>query len=205
MPIVLYNGKAPWRAPLDVAELIADCPDDLAVYRPSMRYFLLEERAQDPDELAGMANLAAVVFRLEKCETPDEVRQAGAVLREWCDDLARRKSTLRIVRWVLHFFRKRRGGEKLTEELSEIRDCEAMLEERIKEWEKELVEKGVKEGIEKGIERGEAELLLRQLERKFGEVPPDYRERIDDADSAQLLVWGERILTAETIDDVFGG
>ncbi len=87
-----------------------------------------------------------------------------------------------------------------------------MLEERIKEWEKELVEKGVqegiergvKEGIEKGIEKGEADMLLWQLERKFGEVPLEYRQRIDDADSTQLLLWGERILTAETIDDVFG-
>ncbi len=209
LPIVLYNGKAPWRAPLDVAELIADCPEELAAYRPSMRYFLLEERAQDPDELAGMANLAAVVFRLEKCETPEEVRQAGAVLREWCDDLAHRESSLRIVRWVLHFFKKRSGGEQLTEELAEIRDCEAMLEERIKEWEKELVEKGVQEGIKKGIaeglEQGEAEVLIRLLDRKFGEIPPEYRQRIDDADSEQLLLWAERILTAESIGDVFGG
>ena len=83
-----------------------------------------------------------------------------------------------------------------------------MLEERIKEWEKELVEKGVQEGIKKGvkegIERGEAEVLLRQLEWKFGEIPPKYRERLDDADSAQLLAWAKRILSAEHIDDVFG-
>ena len=70
-----------------------------------------------------------------------------------------------------------------------------MLEERIKEWEKEL--------IEKGIEQGEAEMLLRQLERKFGEIPPECRQRIDDADSQQLLLWAERILSAETMDQVF--
>ncbi len=33
------------------------------------------------------------------------------------------------------YTRERSGGEQLTEELAEIRDCEAMLEERIKEWE----------------------------------------------------------------------
>ena len=95
-----------------------------------------------------------------------------------------------------------------------------MLEERIKEWEKELIEKGLQEGIkrgieeglerglekglEQGIEKGEAEVLLRQLERKFGEVPPEYRQRIAEADSDQLLAWAERILTAESVDDVFG-
>ncbi len=209
LPIVLYNGRAPWRAPLDVAELIVESPDELAAYRPSMRYFLLEEHAQDPDELATMNNLAAVVFRLEKCKTPDDLRQAGAALREWCDDPTRRESTRRVVHWALRFFTKRSGGEQLTEELAEIRDCEAMLEERIKEWEKELIEKGIQEGIKKGIaeglEQGEAEVLLRQLERKFGEISPEYRQRIDDADSQQLLAWAERILSAETMDDVFGG
>ncbi len=220
LPIVLYNGRTPWRAPRDVADLIAECPDKLAAYRPSMRYFLLEERAQDLDELAGMNNLAAVVFRLEKCKTPEDVRQAGAVLREWCDEPAHRKSAWRIVRWVLRFFKKRSGGEQLTEELTEIRDLGAMLEERVKEWEKELLEKGLQEGIkegikkgikkgmekgiEKGVEQGEAEVLLRLLERKFYEIPPEYRQRIDDADSSQLLAWAERILTAESIDDVFG-
>ncbi len=82
-----------------------------------------------------------------------------------------------------------------------------MLEERIKEWEKELIEKGLQEGIKKGIEegleQGEAEVLIRSLERKFGEISPEYRQRIDDADSQQLLVWAERILSAETMDQVF--
>ncbi len=215
LPIVLYNGRAPWGAPLDVAQLIAECPDELAVYRPSMRYFLLEEHAQDPDELAAMPNLAAIVFRFEKCEKPDDFRRAGAALREWYDDPAHRESAWRVLRWVLRFFKKRSGGEELTEDLAEIRDCEAMLEERIKEWEKELIEKGLQEGIkrgieeglekglEQGIEKGEAEVLLRQLERKFGEVRPEFRRRIAEAESDQLLAWAERILTAKNIDDVF--
>ncbi len=211
LPIVLYNGKGPWRAPLDVADLIAECPDELAAYRPSMRYFLLEEHAQDPDELAEMTNLAAVVFRLEKCKTPEDLRQAGATLRDWCNDPVHRDSAWRVLRWVLHSIKRRSGGEELSEELAEIRDCEAMLEERIKEWEKELIEKGLQEGIKQGIEKGrkqgieegEAEVLLWQLERKFGEVPPEYRQRLENANSDQLLMWAERILTAESLADVF--
>ncbi len=41
---------------------------------------------------------------------------------------------------------------------------------------------------EKRIGRREAEVLLRQLEWKFGEIPPNYRKRFDDADSTQLLL-----------------
>ena len=55
---------------------------------------------------------------------------------------------------------------------------------------------------EKWIEEGEAALLIRLLERKFGPLAPEHRARIDAADAETLLVWGERILTAETIEAV---
>ncbi len=64
-------------------------------------------------------------------------------------------------------------------------------------------------GIEKrawkrGREEGEAVMLLRLIERKFGVVTEDTRRLIEAGDSEQLLEWGERILTATDISDVFG-
>ncbi len=61
----------------------------------------------------------------------------------------------------------------------------------------------MEKGLEQGTEKGEAEVLLRQLERKFGEVCPEYRQRVADTDLGQLVALAERILTAESIDDVF--
>jgi predicted transposase YdaD len=42
LPNVLYNGTRRWSAPRDVAELVVECPDELACHRPQMRYFLLD-------------------------------------------------------------------------------------------------------------------------------------------------------------------
>lgn len=90
-----------------------------------------------------------------------------------------------------------------------------MLEERIKEWNRELREEGrllgVKEGVKKGrekgvkegLQKGEAALLLRQLERKFGRLDRQTRARVRSADAERLLTWGERVLTAERLEDVF--
>ena len=52
-------------------------------------------------------------------------------------------------------------------------------------------------------QQGEANVLLRLMERKFGTVDQNLRDRILAADSETLLDWSERILTAETPDAVF--
>jgi len=57
--------------------------------------------------------------------------------------------------------------------------------------------------IEQGKRQGEAEVLLRLLERKFGPADARLRQRILDADAETLLEWSEHILTAETLEAVF--
>jgi predicted transposase YdaD len=51
---------------------------------------------------------------------------------------------------------------------------------------------------------GEAALLLRQMERKFNPLPESARQRVTSADAETLLVWGERVLDAKSLDEVWG-
>ena len=64
-------------------------------------------------------------------------------------------------------------------------------------------EEGRAQGVQQGMQRGEAAVLTRQLERKFGAVPEAAHQRIEAADEETLLEWSERVLTATCIDDVF--
>ncbi|MGZ8218937.1 DUF4351 domain-containing protein [Methylomagnum sp.] len=59
------------------------------------------------------------------------------------------------------------------------------------------------EGRSEGRSEGEALMLLRQLERKFRPLPDSVRQRILSADADTLLVWGERVLDAKTLADVW--
>ena len=43
-PIVLYNGDAPWTAPLDVIDLICLPDKRLKEYQPRQRYFVIDEK-----------------------------------------------------------------------------------------------------------------------------------------------------------------
>ena len=62
----------------------------------------------------------------------------------------------------------------------------------------------VAEGRVEGRVEGEAAVLLRQMERKFRPLPESARQRIASADAETLLVWAERILDANSVDEVWG-
>ena len=59
-------------------------------------------------------------------------------------------------------------------------------------------------GLEKGYRQDEADLLLWQIENKFGaDTAEALRERIKSADTESMRRWSARILTADTPDAIF--
>jgi len=63
---------------------------------------------------------------------------------------------------------------------------------------------GLLNGRVEGRLEGEAALLLRQMERKFKPLPDSARQRVASADAETLLAWGERLLDANNLDEVWG-
>ena len=57
-------------------------------------------------------------------------------------------------------------------------------------------------GRQEGRQEGEALVLSRLLQLKFGEIPDDAKRRIAQADPDTLLAWSDRILTAQSVDEV---
>lgn len=81
------------------------------------------------------------------------------------------------------------------------------LAERFDTWaqqhEQKGIEKGIDQGIQKGIAKGEALLLQRLLTRRFGALPNDIVGKIAAATSAELELWGDRVLDAASLEEVF--
>lgn len=63
---------------------------------------------------------------------------------------------------------------------------------------------GLSKGLSKGLKEGERTLLLRLLRARFGELPETALARIEAAGPSELEQWGERVLNAQTLDDVLG-
>ncbi len=68
-------------------------------------------------------------------------------------------------------------------------------------------EQGQKQGLEQGRQEGrregEAQVLLQLLETKFGALTAEQRQRVEAADAETLLEWSRRVLTAQSLDDVW--
>ena len=62
---------------------------------------------------------------------------------------------------------------------------------------------GEAKGEAKGKVKGKAETLMKLLRLRFGDLPKEVGTRIAQASIAELDVWAERVLTAETLDEVF--
>lgn len=65
------------------------------------------------------------------------------------------------------------------------------------------MEKGYQQGMQQGTIEGEKLFLTTLLKRRFRSLSPTYLTKIDHADPSKLLLWGEKILDAKKIEDIF--
>jgi hypothetical protein len=83
---------------------------------------------------------------------------------------------------------------------AELREKAVRDEISLIEWERK---QGVAEGLAKGRIQGEAAMLERLLSLRFGDLSATLKARIESADLVTLEQWTERILDANSLDEVF--
>ena len=199
IPVVIYNGWEPWNVAADLGSMIGDLDPSAEIYRPHLRYRLVNEAAYSPEELAALDSPVADLFRIEKSRDWFEVRSSVHRLRQ---SIPPGEASLRqaFETWLRKLILPRLGlSQEEASAASNLEEIETMLLESIDRWDRELREKALQEGRQEG----EARLLLRQLRLKFGPLDPETEERVRSADADRLLAWGERILAAESPQDVF--
>ena len=178
LPIVLYNGEAPWQSVLEVSELIQPVDKALAPYRPSQRYCVLDERHVGEDDLPSR-NLVTTVALLERIRSPWDLIRVARMLRHWLrrpeDDELRRV----FAAWVRETAEPLvPPWQALTPEMT-LEDIEMTVAERAAEWSKQRIQegrmRGMREGRDQGVREGmvqglahERTLLRRMAASRFG-------------------------------------
>lgn len=198
LPIVLYNGNPRWNAPEEVDELIVPAPSGLERYRPSLRYFLLDEGRFAESELAPQRNLAAALFRMENSRTRQEMDQAISALIDWLQAPEQESLRRAFVVWLKRVHLKGRVPDVELNSLNDLQEVRSMLAERWLEWEAQWKQQGWQEGRQEG----EAAMLLRLLTLKFGPLPEGVETKVRGADAETLLGWSEKVLAAAALEEV---
>ena len=159
LPLVLYNGDEPWESPLQMGELIAPVGPLLAPYQPAQRYFVLDERRLQAEDLPSRNRMSAVIA-LEQSRSPRDVARVAEMLAAWLPDLQVRRAFADWMRQIVE--RLVPSGVELPP-IRKLEDVSMTLVERAAEWSKEWL----KEGLEQGLERERA-LLCRMTASRFG-------------------------------------
>lgn len=200
IPIVVYNGRAPWGVPQELSELIEPVDPSAEIYLPRLRYKLVDEGSYPREELERRESPVASLFQIEKSRSWDDVLDSVSRLRKHLrpdEDSLREAFEVWLRRVVLP--RLGRSPKEIPANLT-LEEFETMLAENIDEWNRKIRD----ESLELGVQQGEARVLLRQLRLKFGPLSAATEERMRSAAPDLLEKWSDRILTAESLESVFG-
>jgi hypothetical protein len=58
-------------------------------------------------------------------------------------------------------------------------------------------------GVQEGIQKGEAVIILRMIQNRFGDIPQTYEQRIHQANTDTLLSLADKILKAQSLVELF--
>ena len=99
LPVVLYNGTAPWTAALRMSGLVAPGAPWLAPYQPAQGYFLLDLRRVADDDLPSR-NLLRAVAALERSRSFEDVLRVREALQLWLRDPRAAELQRAFVDWM---------------------------------------------------------------------------------------------------------
>jgi hypothetical protein len=201
VPLVVHHSETGWTAPAAFEELMNMDLDMLEVLRDHVVRFSLRlddiSFATDA-ELQGRATSTlskVILWCLRDSRKPAWFREERggwrALLLEATRGRKRNAAALRIVNYV---FATNDG-----EFTNEVAECLITAVGELRRKDVMTIAESLRR---EGFKEGERSLLLKQLTVRFGALSEAVVALVNAADAALIELWGERILTAATLDDV---
>ena len=159
-PIVLYNGSAPWTAPVNLSELIEQTPP-LGRFALDFEYFLIAENQYSQEALLKIRNIVSTLFLAESHYDVDMLevellnlfsteadKQAVSLLLNWFKQLA------------AHGRIKPADYQSLDSIYRTEEEVRTMLVTALERERQQFFQNGLREGEQKGRTEGKQEGLL---------------------------------------------
>jgi predicted transposase YdaD len=200
--VVIYHGATPWKISDELQALMSGS-DALRPYLPNFRFVVVDLGQIDNDDLSNnprlRAGLLALKFVFRKGEQKGIMRMIGLSLRD-APNLLYQIALYMVTTYdsideaaIRELVRTARPKE------------EAMM---VSQFAKEILSKNPPVWVvdmvrQEGRQEGEATLLLRQLRRRFGQLPNWVSDKVNTADMELLEILSDRILDARSLEEVF--
>ncbi|MBF0184641.1 MAG: Rpn family recombination-promoting nuclease/putative transposase [Magnetococcales bacterium] len=198
VPLLLYHGEKEWRFPNEFLALI-DADEAITPWLLNFRFPVVDLSVIPNQRLAQESRLYAGFLAL-KYGTRDPKEQME-VLEELILAMVNAPDLfVSMVLYLLTTFPYLRE-EHVRQIVSRVKPQEEA--EMMSQFAQEILAKNKPEWLSVGRQEGEAKILIRQLQKRFGDLPPWANQKVADADSATLENWSIRLLDAKSLEEVF--
>ncbi len=198
VPVVVYAGDRAWTAPTAVEALFEGDPAD---WSPRMSFVLDDLSHVSDHALTGRARGVFGEITLRALlRLPRSLDPAGELTR-WIPLLTamlRAPNGLERLRHIIEYLAlvadlKPEALQPVVRQLGPAAEETAMtLAERLRQ-----------QGREQGSHQGQAKVILRLLQLKFGDLPVAVVAQVEEGSEAAFERWTEWVLLATTLDHVF--
>ena len=206
IPVVLHHGEAGWSGPARVeelfdTELVAEA--GLSDLVPRLSFILDDLSHVTDDELERRALGLVPVLTLWALRDARNPTRLSMSLGRWAATMATllQAPNGREALWTIFRYIALVADDTVVGTLSKALDA---AQPEVKDALMTLAEKWQAEGEARGRSKEKAETLRKLLTLKFGELTEPVVHRIATASDAELDRWVERVLTADTLDQVIG-
>ena len=225
LPLVLYNGDAPWRSATQARDLVAPTGPALAQFQPSQRHVVLDERHAPADD-SQLDDLTRAMVLLEQSRSAAELDRAAEFLEGPLRALGRGRDELwqAFADWLtILLWRLERGAGAAADEGAprklSFKEVRMTLADRVAEWPKPYIRQGREEGRKEGFSLGREEgislgreegivqqrvMLRHQAAARFGAATADRLARAlaAETDPARLSKVGQAIVRCASAEEL---
>ncbi len=218
-PLVVYSGEKPWNAPLDIFPLFGEAEATARewLFKP---YQLVDIYRTNDQDLRKHQWCGLMEFALKHREARD-LACVLETLFPWLGELQLQDQRgLFLGHTVLYFIAGtmqsddtdlflQKADQYLTDELRGAAMTLAQqfekrgLEKGIQQGLQQGIQQGMQQGMQQGLLEGEKMVLLRQIQRRFGEVPAQFRSQMEKANAETVLKWADAFVDAYSIEEIF--
>ncbi len=143
LPVVLYTGKDPWTAPLEIRAFLNDSHSEV---HPTFRYLLIDEHRLVQSEKAKAEDLAGALMQMRHGKEYDRIEYAIRYIIE--------SESYRSDRRAYDELAKEVGKYRYGLEVATMEQFAVDLEDLENNIRQQGIEQGIEQGREQGIEQG---------------------------------------------------
>ena len=189
LPLVVHQGPKGWKSSTHFINLFGNVPKSLRPYLPSFRHALVDLAKIEDHELSADPRLSACLKAMKYVQRPELRQRLGSIFAPELSNTDTKP--------IIHYLDN--GPLPVSRKA-----VQAALRERLGRRREEQIMGHISREFEAiGEARGEAKALILLLEKRFGQVTSDLRQRIFASDIAIIEGWLHRTLEARDLQSVF--